>query len=155
MRRFTLGVLAVAIAGTVAISAEPRRQPGPAGRIVGEWSQVVTVKKANDTLMVWTFRPTGVCRLDALDRATGKQPRGPDVHLPGVGSWKIDGKDLLVTWEKWSDSRQRPVRDEVRLRLEKLTDKELVTRLIPADRPDAKEKPARWTRFEGWAMPEK
>ena len=82
------------------LSGDEPAKPGVAAeQLVGEWKQPVTLHKKDDTLMVMTIRRNGVCRLDALDRASREQPQGPDVRLPGVGTWKMDGQELVISWE--------------------------------------------------------
>ncbi len=121
-----------------------------ADRLVGEWKQIVTLKKADDTLLVMTFRKSGICRLDALDRASRKQPEGPDAHLPGVGLWKVKGSDLVITWENWNQGKQCPIEQVTRYRIEKSTEKELIYRAIVPGRPPEQFEAAKWVRFEGW-----
>ena len=133
------------------LSGDEAPKPGVAAeQLVGEWKQVVTLHKKDDTLMVMTIRRNGVCRLDALDRASREQPQGPDVRLPGVGTWKMDGQELVITWEKWSPANQRPIEQVDRFQIEKATETELVYRAIITDRPSEQVEPAKWGRFEGW-----
>jgi RNA polymerase sigma factor (sigma-70 family) len=123
-----------------------------AERIVGEWQQVVSLKKPDDTLLVMTFRKSGICRLDALDRTSRKQVQGPEVHLPGVGLWKIDGPDLVITWENWNQGTHRPVAQLDRYKIERSTDKELFYRATVPGRAIEDFPLAKWVRFEGWWM---
>jgi len=133
------------------LSGDEPAKPGVAAeQLVGEWKQLVTLHKKDDTLMVMTIRRNGVCRLDALDRASREQPQGPDVRLPGVGTWRMDGQELVITWEKWSPAYQRPIEQVDRYQIEKATETELVWRLIGVDEPLEQAEPTRWVRFEGW-----
>ena len=133
------------------LSGDEAPKPGVAAeQLVGEWKQLVTLHKKDDTLMVMTIRRNGVCRLDALDRASREQPQGPDVRLPGVGTWKMDGQKLVITWEKWSPAYQRPIEQVDRYQIEKATETELVWRLIGVDEPLEQVELTRWVRFEGW-----
>ena len=135
------------------LSGDEPAKPGVAAeQLVGEWKQLVTLHKKDDTLMVMTIRRNGVCRLDALDRASREQPQGPDVRLPGVGTWKMDGQELVITWEKWSPAYQRPIEQVDRYQIEKATETELVWRLLGVDEPLEQVEPTRWVRFEGWQL---
>ena len=107
-------------------------------------------QKADDVLIVLTFRPNGVCRFDAVDAVTREQPRGPKDRLPMVGTWKLEGKELVLTLENWNEGKQRPIEVVNRMRLEKLTEQELVYRPILPDRPEEKQEVSKWKRFEGW-----
>lgn len=136
----------VSFAGLVAAD-EPVKPAVVAEQLLGEWKQIVTRQKADDTLLVITFRRNGICRLDALDRASRELPQGPDVRLPGVGTWKLDNQDLVITWENWSSAYQRPLEQVDRFQIEKVTETELVYRFtIPGSLPVT----AKWVRFEGW-----
>ncbi len=117
----------------------------------GEWTSLGTREKKDDIMLVMTFRPNGVCRLDAVDTVTRKQPRGPKDRLPGVGIWKIDGNDVVITWENWNEGKERPIQVPHRIRVEKLTEKEFVYRTILPDRPKEKQEATKWKRFEGWS----
>jgi len=148
-------IFSVALAACVSVAGlaageEPVQPAIAAEQLVGEWKQLVTRQKADDTLLVMTIRRNGVCRLDALDRATREQPQGPDVRLPGVGTWKVDGQELVITWEKWSPADQRPIEQVDRFQIEKATETELVCRVVIPDRPREQVEPAKWVRFEGW-----
>src|SRR4051812_40916375 len=114
-----VGVVACALVAGRAPGAEPDKPVFSAEHLVGEWSQVITRQQKDDTLLVVTFRKNGVCRLDALDRATKKQPTGPDCHLPGVGTWKVEGSELVIVWENWNEAEQRPIEQKDRSRIEK------------------------------------
>jgi len=148
-------IFSVALAACVSVAGlaageEPVQPAIAAEQLVGEWKQLVTLHKKDDTLMVMTIRRNGVCRLDALDRASREQPQGPDVRLPGVGTWKMDGQELVITWEKWSPAYQRPIEQADRYQIEKATETELVWRLIGVDEPLEQVELTRWVRFEGW-----
>ncbi len=133
------------------LSGDEPAKPGVAAeQLVGGWKQIVTRLKKDDTLMVITFRHNGVCRIDALDRASREQPQGPDVRLPRVGTWKMDGQELVITWEIWSPAYQRPIESVDRYQIEKATETELVWRLTGVDEPLEHVEPTRWVRFEGW-----
>jgi hypothetical protein len=147
-------IITFALTAGAATAEPPKKLTVTAEMVRGEWQQITTRKKADDTMLVMTFRKNGICRLDAIDLVTGKMPEGPDVHLPGVGLWKIDGQDLIITWEQWSDGRNQPVQSENRFRVINLDEKELVYRLILPDRPNEKLEPNRWRPFEGWATRE-
>ena len=139
----------VSVAGL--LSGDEPAKPGVAAeKLVGGWKQIVTRQEKDDTLMVITFRRNGVCRIDALDRGSREQPAGPDVRLPGVGTWKVDGQELIIAWETWSPAHQQPIEQVDRYQIDKATESELVWRLIGVDEPLEQVEPTRWVRFEGW-----
>jgi len=143
-------VACVPIAGLFA-GDEPAKPGVAAEQLVGEWKQLVTLQKKDDTLMVITFRRNGVCRIDALDRNSGEPPLGPDVRPPSVGTWKCDGQELVITWETWSPAEKRPIENIDRYQIDKATATELVWRLITADEPREQVEPTRCgSRDGGW-----
>ncbi|MFO0852721.1 MAG: TIGR03067 domain-containing protein [Gemmataceae bacterium] len=120
-----------------------------AGKLVGEWSRFEKHETENDTLVVYTFRDTGVCRLDALDAATGK-PSERLKWLSGIGGWELKGDVLTVRMEEWNPDTNRPTLWVNIYTIEKLDGKELVVRnhkKTPAGEPFL---PYKWTRFAGW-----
>ena len=121
----------------------------PGGKLVGEWQRPVRGEKPDDTLMVWTFRDTGVCRIDYLDTATGRVNVEVFAGSPGVGRWRLDGGELVVETEAWVGDKRLPHRHVERLPVESLTADKLVVRRLPDPRT------TRWvteayTRFAGW-----
>ncbi|MCC7422224.1 MAG: hypothetical protein IT428_18255 [Planctomycetaceae bacterium] len=151
----TIRMIATLVAaGGIVVSSGIAKEPAPPAltpdRVLGEWSQLVELGKPGDILLVMTFRKSGICRIDAIDRMTRKKPEGPDIHLPGVGLWKVDGPHLLIVWEKWSPARQRPIQSEERLLVETLDEMQMVTRIVLPNDIDTKVESNRWTRHKGW-----
>ena len=147
LSRLALAVLTGGPVVGVVVTGVPAPKPEPsAGRIVGEWSYAASIKQPNDTEVVWTFRDNGTVRIDGVDRANGEEVRGPM-----VGRWRLEGRDLLVTWETWNERDNHPVQVEERLRIRELTDGALAVQVIyapPRDPPEGHT--LEFKRFGGW-----
>jgi hypothetical protein len=122
------GVLAILLGleAGVAPGADPAQPVVTAEKIMGEWSSGVGVQDprgyGNETwLVVLTFRPSGICRADTVEASTGKRIRVDDLpatkgnnlrlkdnNLSNVGQWRVDGSDVVVVWERWDESSNRP-----------------------------------------------
>ena len=102
-------VACVPIAGLFA-GDEPAKPGVAAEQLVGEWKQLVTLQKKDDTLMVITFRRNGVCRIDALDRNSGEPPLGPDVRPPSVGPGSATVKNSSSPGKPGVRRRSGPLR---------------------------------------------
>jgi hypothetical protein len=136
-----------------ASGADPVKPVITADRIVGEW-YVETVRSEGSYIIVLTFRPNGVWRFDALDPTTRKRAQIPEERLGNqVGLWKIDGSDVVIMFERWSEADQRPYQKENRWRIKKLTAKDLEYTVIDKEL-NRESPPARWQRFGGWGKKE-
>ncbi len=157
----TCGVV-VAVLGLVAgvaRGAEPDT-PKPAvtaERVRGEWfAQGSLEDREGQVNIIVNFRPSGICRIDTVDGATGEKVRVDDLpatkagnHLSNVGQWRVDGTDIVVVWERWDEATNRPAQREVRYRVESLSDDELVFKVFHPDGKSGRHAHL-WRRFQGW-----
>lgn len=118
-------------------------------KITGERAQPGSPHKADDSLVVWTFKPYEIVRLDAIDLEIRRKVR----EMPIVERWYVDRKKVVCRWKLWNDRLNRPskrVESEERFRLRSLSEKELVLLVVARQgRPVAEEELTSSKRFPG------
>lgn len=126
-----------------AAEQEAARDNAKAEKLKGEWSFTATRERPDDTEVVWTFRPNGVFRIDGIDRDTRKQVKGL------VGLWSVEKGDLHLVEEVWGNASLRPVQGRERVRIQSVSESELVLQPLEAN-GSVERKPLEFKRFAGW-----
>jgi hypothetical protein len=149
--RWAIGLVLLAVAGgALNFRSEAADPDNLTKKITGEWAQPGALHKADDSLVVWTFKADGIVRLDAIDVESRKKVR----EMPMVGRWHVDGKEVVCRWEVWNDRRNRPSKGaecEERFRVRSLSEKELVLLVVARrGRPVIEEELISFKRFPGW-----
>jgi hypothetical protein len=109
-----------------------------AAKLQGEWS------RPGDNEFVWTFRPNGFFRIDAIDQETVK-------HIGMTGLWRVEKGDLYLVVEVWDSKFHYPVQTIDRMRIWSVSESELA--LLPLEEDDRRLEGGnqlQFTRFAGW-----
>ncbi len=93
-------------------------------RLVGEWSKLAGRGEPDHAEILWTFRPGGIFRIDAVDRRTGKPIQGL------IGQWRVEDGELLLVEDFWNDKDRRLTQTVEQFRVLWASESELELRLV-------------------------
>lgn len=130
--------------------AEDAKTPDVAKQLTEAWLLSSSQPTPDKPLVIWTFKPDGIVRIDAIDPKSRKKVR----EGPMVGRWQAKGDEIICTWEVWNDKQHRPAQGreaEERFRLRTLSKSELELEVVNRrSKPVAEGERIRYKRFSGW-----
>jgi hypothetical protein len=131
-----------------ALAAPPAKPDVTKQKVVGEWSLKSSAESPDKIEVVWTFRDSGIVRIDAIDQKSGDQVRVL------VGQWRLENQDILLVEESWNQARQRPWQVEERLHVRELAEGAMSVQVIYAPPHQLEEgRTLEFKRFAGWGKP--
>jgi hypothetical protein len=130
--------------------SEDAKTPDATKQLTGAWLLSSSQPTPDKPLVIWTFKPDGIIRIDAIDPKSRKKVR----EGPMVGRWQAKGEKIICTWEVWNDRQHRPAQGreaEERFHLRTLSKSELELEVVSRrGKPVAEEERLCYKRFSGW-----
>lgn len=141
-RQWLIALALLAVASSVIILRTSFAKPDDlTQRLTGEWKLI-----GNEMEIVWSFKATGIVRLDV-----SSERHRTSLTMPMVGRWRLDGDEVVCTLEVWNDKYNRAVETEERLRVRTINDKELTLVVVAQLGKRVKDgKVLQYQRFPGW-----
>ena len=139
--------MAVVGGSSVLCGAEDVKTPDTTKQLAGEWLLSNSQHAPENVVVIWTFKPNGIVRLDAINAKSREKVR----EGPMVGRWRAEGKDIICNWESWNDRQHRPAEAEERFRVRMVSKSELLLEIVSRrGKPVAEKESLHYKRFSGW-----